>query len=115
VILIDLAQKLREGDVLRGGALTGILEEREQCQQQQDNNDPEGEIAQIRVHRSSFVAARIAALFPWAAAREHPGSAGYNLGAAESDAKGTARDYLAHISRIPGQIVVPPSLFLSGG
>jgi len=63
VVLIDFGQKLRERDVLRGRALTRVLEEREQCQQQQDNNNPEGEIAQIGVHLSSFVVARIAALF----------------------------------------------------
>ncbi len=65
LVLIDLAQQLREGDFLRGSALTRILEERKQCQQQQNNNYPEGEIAQIGVHRSSFVVARIAALCPW--------------------------------------------------
>jgi len=74
--LIDLGQQLREGDVLRGRALTRILEEREQRQQQQNDNDPEGEVAQIGVHRSSFVVARIAALCPWvgslAGVRESP-------------------------------------------
>ena len=63
VVLVDLGQQLRERDVLRGRALTRILEKREQCQQQQNYDDPEGEIAQIGVHRSSFVVARIAALF----------------------------------------------------
>jgi hypothetical protein len=63
VILIDFSQELRERYVLRGRALTRVLEEREQCQQEQDNNNPEGEIAQIGVHRTSFVVARIAALF----------------------------------------------------
>jgi hypothetical protein len=62
MIGVDLGQKLGEGDVLRGSALTRILEEREQGQQQQDNNDPQSEIAQIGVHRFSFVVARIAAL-----------------------------------------------------
>src|ERR1700676_4299138 len=59
----EFGEELGERDVLRGRALTRVLEEREQCQQQQNNNDPEGEIAQIGVHRSSFVVARIAALF----------------------------------------------------
>ena len=49
-VLVDLAQQLRKRDVLRGRALTRILEKREQCQQQQDNDDPEGEVAQIGVH-----------------------------------------------------------------
>src|SRR5277367_4661902 len=62
--LVDLAQQLRERDVLRRRALTWILEQREERQQQQDDDDPEGEIAQIGVHRFSFVVARIAALSP---------------------------------------------------
>jgi hypothetical protein len=41
--------------------LAGILEQREQRQQQQNDNNPKGEIAQIGVHRVSFVVARIAA------------------------------------------------------
>jgi hypothetical protein len=64
VALIDLGQQLRERDVLGRRALTRILEEREQCQQQKDNDDPEGEVAQIGVHRISFVATRIAAFCP---------------------------------------------------
>ena len=87
--------QLRERDILRGRPLTRILEEREQCQQQQDNNDPEGEIAQIGVHRTSFVAARIAALCLWAGTdgfleEFHRGRLACNLGAAPIDAKGTA-------------------------
>ena len=34
VVLVDLGQELREGDVLRGRALTRILEKREERQQQ---------------------------------------------------------------------------------
>ncbi len=64
VILIDLRQQLRERDVLRRGALTRILEQGEECQQQQDDDDPEGEIAQIGVHSDSFVAARTATVCP---------------------------------------------------
>ena len=52
--LIDLAEQLRERDVLRGGTLARILEQREQRQQQQDDDDPEGEIAQIGIHRVSL-------------------------------------------------------------
>ena len=120
VVGVDLGQKLRERDILRGRALTRILEEREQCQQQQDNNDPEGEIAQIGVHRTSFVAARIAALCPWVGtggipSRNPSRSAGCNLGAAPIDAKGTAQDYLAHLSRIPVQIMAAKRLFSRGG
>jgi hypothetical protein len=43
--LVDLAQELRERDVLRGRALAWILKQREQREQQQDDNHPEGEIA----------------------------------------------------------------------
>jgi hypothetical protein len=43
------------------------------------------------------------------------GSAGGNLGAAPIDAKGTAKDYLAHISRIPAQIMAAERLFSRGG
>src|SRR5262249_23928505 len=50
VTLIDLVEKLGEGDFLGLGALAGILEQREQREQQRDNDNPEGEIAQIGVH-----------------------------------------------------------------
>jgi hypothetical protein len=33
--------------------LTGILEQREQCQQQQDDDDPQCEISEISVHHKS--------------------------------------------------------------
>src|SRR5262249_6290888 len=49
-ILIDLVQKLREGDFGRLRALARILEHREQGQEQQDDNDPQREIPQIGVH-----------------------------------------------------------------
>ncbi len=42
--LINLGQKLRERDVLRGRALAGILEKREQRQQKQDDNYPKREV-----------------------------------------------------------------------
>ena len=51
--LIDFTQKLRERDVLRGGVRAGILEQREQRKQQQDNDDPQREIPKIGVHRMS--------------------------------------------------------------
>ncbi len=52
--LVDLVEQLREGNVLRGGVLARILKQREQCKQQQDNDDPQGEIAQIGVHLMSL-------------------------------------------------------------
>ena len=52
--LIDLVEELREGDVRATRALAGILEQREQRKQQQDDDHPQGEIAQIRVHRMSL-------------------------------------------------------------
>ncbi len=53
--LIDIAQKLRERNVLRGRALTRILKQREQGKQEQDNDHPQGEIAQIGIHLLSLV------------------------------------------------------------
>jgi hypothetical protein len=57
--LLDLVEELRERNVLRGAALTGILKQREQGQQQQDDDHPEGEIAQVGVHPTSFVTSRM--------------------------------------------------------
>jgi hypothetical protein len=92
------------------------LKEGEQRQQQQDDNYPEGEIAQIRVHRSSFVAARIAALISLGSPQGITlGRLNYNLGAAGVDAKRTSRDYLAHHSPIPAQIMALESMFSHGG
>ena len=42
---------------------------------------------------------------------ESPDRLLYNLGAALVDAKGTTRDYLTHLSRIPAQIMAVESLF----
>ncbi|GAB6996219.1 hypothetical protein JCM18382A_09870 [Bradyrhizobium sp. 17-4] len=97
-----------------------ILEKREQRQQQQDNNDPEGEIPQIGVHGLPSVVARIAAsLYPWAGSvgipRESIPSMPYNLGAAGVDAKGTTHDYLPHPSAIPGQKMTQNPVFFRGG
>src|ERR1700710_2564387 len=44
-------------------------------------------------------------------ARNPSRPAGCNLGAAPVDAKGTAQDYLAHLSRIPVQIMAAKRLF----
>jgi len=52
--LVDIAEQLRERDVLRGGVLAGILEQREQRQQQQQNDHPKGEIAEVGIHRMSL-------------------------------------------------------------
>jgi len=50
--LIDLVEQLRKGNVLGGRVLAGVLEQREQCQeQQQDNDDRQGEIPKIGIHR----------------------------------------------------------------
>ncbi len=53
--LIDLVEELREGNVLRRGALARILEQGEQREQQENDDHPEGEIAQIGVHPLSFM------------------------------------------------------------
>jgi hypothetical protein len=62
--LVDLIEQLREGDVLRSGALTRILKQGEESKQQQDNNHPQGEIAQIGIHALSFMGAPPAASAP---------------------------------------------------
>jgi hypothetical protein len=66
------------------------------------------------------VAARIAALCPWVGwggilQGIHRGRLVCNLGAAPFDAKGTAQDYLTHLSRIPVQIMAVKRLFSRGG
>ena len=48
--LIDLTEKLREGDVLGAGALTRVLKQREKGEQQKDDNHPQGEVAQVGIH-----------------------------------------------------------------
>jgi hypothetical protein len=53
---IDFRQKLRERDVLRRGALAGVLKQREQGEQKQNDDDPKSEVAEIGVHpKSSFL------------------------------------------------------------
>jgi hypothetical protein len=47
---VDLGEKLRERDVGRRGALAGVLEQREQGKQEQNDDDPESEIAKVGVH-----------------------------------------------------------------
>jgi len=101
VVLVDFGQELRERDVLRGRALTRVLEKREQCQQQQNYDDQRAKIAQVGVHRSSFVVARIAASFPWAvhwAGAEGKPSVGYITSRCHPRSlQGNHADYLAHV------------------
>jgi hypothetical protein len=52
--VIDVAEQLREADLLRTGIVARILKQREQRQQQQNDDDPQGEIAQIGVHLDSL-------------------------------------------------------------
>src|SRR5262249_2366590 len=54
--LIHFIQQLRKGNVLRRGALARILEQGEQRQQQENDDHPKGEVAQIGVHPVSFTA-----------------------------------------------------------
>ena len=72
----------------------GILEQREQRQQQEDDDHPEGEIAQIGVHPVSFMAVGgPAALLHYAASKlsgRFTSVPRYNLGAGRAPAKGTA-------------------------
>jgi hypothetical protein len=53
--LIDLAQKLRERDFLRLRARTLSLKQLEQSKEQKNDDHPEGEIAQIGIHRASLL------------------------------------------------------------
>ena len=56
--LIDLGEQGRIVDFLGLRALVRILEQHHQSHHQKEDDDPEGEIAQIGVHRSSLSAAR---------------------------------------------------------
>jgi hypothetical protein len=56
--LVDLVEQLRERNVLGRRALAGILEQREQSEQEQDNDDPEREITEIGVHPVSSAPVR---------------------------------------------------------
>jgi hypothetical protein len=52
--LVDVIEQLRERDVLRSRMLARILEQGEQSKEQQDDDDPQGEIPQIGVHLKSL-------------------------------------------------------------
>jgi hypothetical protein len=53
---VNFGQKLGERDVLRGSTLARVLEQREQRKQQQNDDDPEREVAEIGIHpNSSFL------------------------------------------------------------
>jgi hypothetical protein len=52
--VIHLGQELRERNIRRGRARVRILEQREKGEQQKDDNHPEGEVAQVRVHPKSL-------------------------------------------------------------
>jgi hypothetical protein len=47
ILAFDLGQKLRVGNLIRPGTLPRILEQVEQCDQQQADDDPDREIAEI--------------------------------------------------------------------
>jgi hypothetical protein len=51
---IGLGEELREGQVRGPGPLLRALEEREQGQQQEDDDHPQGQVAEIGVHRVSI-------------------------------------------------------------
>ena len=48
--LIDLGEQLTETDVRRLGALPWILEQHDEGHHQQEDDDPEGEIPEVRIH-----------------------------------------------------------------
>src|SRR6516162_6478830 len=53
---ISFIQQLREGNILRRGALARVLEQGEQREQQENDDHPKGEVAQVGVHPMSFTA-----------------------------------------------------------
>ena len=56
--LFDLVEKLAETNVLGRGALSRILEQHHQSNDQKENNHPEREIPEIRVHSHPTAACR---------------------------------------------------------
>ena len=83
----------------------GILEQREQREQQQDDDHPEGEVAQIGVHPVSFaVGGRQRPVSPGILAGKLRGRftcrPGYNLGAGRAPAKGTSCNFLPFYCRL---------------
>src|SRR5262245_60804952 len=90
--LIHLIEELREGDVLRGSALTRVLKQGEESKQEQDNDHPQGEIAQIGIHALSFKGPPPAAGAPAHGARGFTADSRpsrHNLSARQLSAKGT--------------------------
>ena len=61
---IGLVEELAVGDIAAAGALPGILEQGHERQHQQEDDDPQGEIAEVRVHRDRFC--------PWGSRRRCP-------------------------------------------
>ena len=47
---IDLVQELAIGDIAAGRALARVLEQRDERQDEQEDDDPKGEIAEVRIH-----------------------------------------------------------------
>src|SRR5262249_59930609 len=54
---VHVGEELGKRDVVRARPLTRVLEQREESEQEQDDNHPEGEIAQIGVHSTSLIGA----------------------------------------------------------
>ncbi len=61
LVLVDLVQQLTEGDVLRLSPLTGVLEQEDQRHHQKEDDHPEGEIPEIRIHFGLVLAMTFAA------------------------------------------------------
>src|SRR5713226_5916120 len=53
--LINVIEQLRKRNILRYRPLSGVLKNREQRQQQQNDDHPEGEIAQIGIHPTTLM------------------------------------------------------------
>ena len=57
--IIDVVEQLRKADFLRARIAAGVLKQRKQRQKQEDDNHPQGEIAQISVHLRSLIRNRM--------------------------------------------------------
>ena len=98
--LVDLVEQLRERDVLRGGPLPLTLEQGEQCEQQQDDDDPQGKVTKIGVHSASLSARRRPGGLLWERGLAQLDPPGANVGPGAQSAKGMAQVSLTLRSRL---------------
>jgi hypothetical protein len=53
--VVRVAEELAVGDVAAAAALAGVLEQRDERQDQQENDHPKGEVAKVRIHLSGSI------------------------------------------------------------